>query len=284
MTERQGAGEEARRPVRALTIAGSDSGGGAGIQADLKTFAALAVHGLTVLTAVTAQNSLEVQGVHLVPAEMVAQQLDSVLADIGAEAAKTGMLGSAAIVAVVAGKLRQYGLKHLVVDPVMQAASGDRLLQEEAVGRLREELLPLAAVVTPNLAEAEALVGFPVRDPAAMERAARELVRLGAQAAVVTGGHLEGEAVDVFFDGERSERLTSPRVPTADTHGTGCTFSAALTAELAKGTSLGEAVRRAKEFVTAALLGGYRLGAGPGTVDPMAGLVWGSAPPGRDAH
>ncbi len=260
------------RPTTALTIAGSDSGGGAGIQADLKTFAALGVHGLSVLTAVTAQNSVGVQGIHMVPAEMVVRQLDSVLGDIGADALKTGMLGSGQVIAALAERLPHYRTGPLVVDPVMVAASGDRLIEDEAVATLVGELLPLAAVVTPNLAEAEVLAGFPVSDLRSMERAAEAIARLGPRAVVVKGGHLEGDAVDVFYDGERCHRLASPRLATANVHGTGCTFSAALSAALAKGVELAEAVKLAKRFVTTALAAGYRLGAGPGTGNPMAWL------------
>lgn len=261
-----------RRPPVALTVAGSDSGGGAGIQTDLKTFAALGVHGMSVLTAVTAQNSLGVQGIHLVPAAMVALQMDSVLGDIGADAVKTGMVGSAEIVSTVAAKVRQYGVTKLVVDPVMAAASGDRLMAPGAVATLTGELFLLAAVVTPNLSEAEVLAGFPVQDVAAMEEAARAIARLGPRAVVVKGGHLSGDAVDVLYDGRRMHRLVSTRVATTNAHGTGCTFASALAAELAKGSGLLAAVRTAKRFVTVALKAGYRLGAGPGTGDPMAWL------------
>ena len=266
-------GSEGGRLVRVLTIAGSDSGGGAGIQADLKTFAALGVHGLSVLTAVTAQSSVGVEGIHLVPAEMVARQLDSVLSDIGADAVKTGMLGSSQLVSTVADKLRQYRVGLLVVDPVLVAGSGDRLTEEEALATLVEELLPLATVVTPNITEAEALAGFPVADLEAMEQAARAIARMGPRAVVVKGGHLPADAVDVFYDGERCHRLSSPRVASTRSHGTGCTFASAIAAELAKGTELRAAVRTAKAFVTVALQGGYRLGAGAVVVvNPMAWL------------
>ena len=256
MGEQRGHFAPGRRPVCALTIGGSDSGGGAGIQADLKTFAALGVHGMSVVTAITAQNSVGVQGIHMVPAAMVAAQMDSVLSDIGADAVKTGMLGSAEIIAAVADKCRQYQIRSLVVDPVMVAASGDRLLEENAISTLVEELLPLATVVTPNMPEAEALVGFPVSGLEAMEQAAQAIARMGPRAVVVKGGHLEDQAVDVFYDGDRTCTLASPRVATANAHGTGCTFASALAAELAKGACLVAAVRTAKEFVTIALQGG----------------------------
>ena len=272
MDEQRGHFAPGRRPVCALTIGGSDSGGGAGIQADLKTFAALGVHGMSVVTAITAQNSVGVQGIHMVPAGMVALQMDSVLSDIGADAVKTGMLGSAETIAAVAEKCRQYQIRSLVVDPVMVAASGDPLIEDDAVATLIEALFPLATVVTPNMPEAEALVGFPVSGLEAMEQAARAIARMGPRAVVVKGGHLEDQAVDVFYDGERTCTLASPRVATANAHGTGCTFASALAAELAKGAPLAVAVRTAKEFVTIALQGGYSLGAGPGTGNPMAWL------------
>jgi len=260
------------RPPVALTVAGSDSGGGAGIQADLKTFAALGVHGLSVVTGITAQNTLGVQGIHLVPTEMVALQLDSVLGDIGADAVKTGMLGSAGIIASVACKLREHQVARLVVDPVMVATSGDRLIEDDAVDALVDELLPLATLVTPNMAEAGVLVGFEVTDLQSMERSARAIAALGPRCVVVKGGHLAGDAVDVFFDGNTCRRFGSPRVCVPRAHGTGCTFASAVAAELAKGADLVAAVRTAKEFVTVALSAGYRLGAGPGTGDPTAWL------------
>jgi hydroxymethylpyrimidine/phosphomethylpyrimidine kinase len=260
------------RPAVALTVAGSDSGGGAGIQVDLKTFSALGVHGMSVVTGITAQNTVGVQGIHLIPTEMVALQLDSVLGDIGADAVKTGMLGSAAIIAVVAERLRHHGVDQLVVDPVMVATSGDHLMEEDATETLIRDLLPLATVVTPNMPEAEALTGLPVTDLEGMERAARAMVDLGAKSVVVKGGHLHGAAADVFFDGRQCRTLTRERVRVPQAHGTGCTFASALAAGLATGAELAQAVELAKEFVTCALRSAYRLGAGPGTGDPMAWL------------
>jgi hydroxymethylpyrimidine/phosphomethylpyrimidine kinase len=267
--EQEGAVSRPRPPV-ALTIAGSDSGGGAGIQADLKTFAALGVHGTSVLAAITAQNTVGVQGIHMVPAEMVARQVDSVLDDIGADAVKTGMLGSADIVSVVAGRLRHHHVGRLVVDPVMVASSGDRLFQEEATEVLVRELFPLATVVTPNMPEAEVLAGFPVTDLTGMERAARAIADLGAKTVVVKGGHLSGKAVDVFFDGRQCHRLARERINVPQAHGTGCTFASAIAAGLARGMDLEQALETAKEFVTCALRSAYRLGSGPGTGDPTA--------------
>jgi len=253
----------------ALTVAGSDSSAGAGIQADLKTFSSLKVYGMSVITALTAQNTVEVQGVMEVPAEFVGFQLDAVITDIVPDAVKTGMLQTAAVVGVVAGKMRQYGVSRLVVDPVMVSSSGTRLLEPEGVRTLQRVLLPLAWILTPNLAEASELTGMEVRNPVAMEEAARRLHRMGARHVLVKGGHLEGDAIDVFFDGVKMERLSSPRILTTDLHGTGCVLSAAMTAYLAQGSPAYEAVVRAKEFVTEAIRGGLRLGSGAGPVNPF---------------
>jgi hydroxymethylpyrimidine kinase/phosphomethylpyrimidine kinase len=252
----------------ALTIAGSDSSGGAGIQADLKTFSALKVYGMSVIAALTAQNTLSVRDVLKIPAGFVGQQLDAVLTDIPAGAVKTGMLGSAAVVDVVARKIREYGISALVVDPVMVSSSGTTLLEPDGVEILRSALLPLALLVTPNLAEAAALTGIEVRDTATMEQAARRLHGMGARHVLVKGGHLEGDAIDVFFDGTAIERLSSPRIRTANLHGTGCVLSAAVTAYLALGSPLHEAVVLGKEFVTESIRTSLRLGAGTGPVNP----------------
>lgn len=255
------------RVPRALTIAGSDSGGGAGIQADLKTFAALQVYGSSAIVALTAQNTLGVTVVHEAPPDFVAAQLDAVLSDIGADAAKTGMLGNAAIVRVVAAKLREYGVGNLVVDPVMVAKSGDRLLREEAVAALIDDLLPLARVVTPNLPEAEVLVGRRLPHDAALRTAAEELVGRGAASVVIKGGHRPGpEAVDLFYDGRRFHELRAPRIDTRNTHGTGCTFAAAIAAYLARGAEPLEAVSEAKRYLHAAIAAAYDVGAGHGPV------------------
>ena len=259
---------------RALTIAGSDSGGGAGIQADLKTFFALGVYGTSAITALTAQNTLGVQGVYPVSPEFVASQLDSVLQDIGADAAKTGMLANAEIIAAVADRIRAHGLARLVVDPVMVAKSGDPLLAPEAAEALRRQLLPLALVVTPNLPEAAGLCGFAVRSRDDMRRAARELHAMGCRYVVVKGGHLSEDAresVDLLFDGDSFEELAAPRVATPHTHGTGCTFSAAIAAYLARGHEPREAVRRAKAFISRAIQRARPLGGGRGPTNPWAG-------------
>ncbi len=254
---------------RALTIAGSDSGGGAGIQADLKTFSALGVFGMSALTALTAQNTTGVFAVHEVPPEVVAAQIDAVVEDIGVDAAKTGMLSSAPIIEAVADRVRHHRIGNLVVDPVMVAKSGAPLLRPEAQEALRREILPLATVLTPNLPEAEALLGRAIRDLAGMREAARALRDLGPRAVLVKGGHLQGDAVDVFYDGEEFEELRAPRVPSPHTHGTGCVLSAAIAASLSRGLPVQEAVRRGKEFVTEAIRHGLPLGKGVGPCNPL---------------
>lgn len=252
--------------ARALTIAGSDSGGGAGIQADLKAFSALGVYGTSVLTAVTAQNTLGVTAVAEIPVDVIAAQIDAVLTDIGAHAIKTGMLSSTEIIETVTDRLRHHKAGRLVADPVMVATSGDRLLRADAVAALREQLLPLATVVTPNLPETEVLVGKPVATLAAMRDAARALLQMGPRAAVVKGGHLDGDPVDIFFDGTDWLELPARRIPTTSTHGTGCTYAAAIAAHLALGHSLAESVRRSKAYVTAAIAHAFPIGGGHGPV------------------
>ena len=252
---------------RAMTIAGSDSGGGAGIQADLKTFAALGVYGTSVLTAVTAQNTLRVSDVLELPVSLVAAQIDAVLSDIGADAVKTGMLSSSAIIECVAEKIREHGLRNVVVDPVMVAKSGARLLREDAVDTLRTVLLPLALVVTPNVPEAEVLVGRSIESLDDMRNAAREIVAMGAGAVVLKGGHLKGPATDILYDGEGFRVFTAPRVLTTGTHGTGCTFAAATAAGLAKGLTLREAVAQAKRYVTDAIRHAFPVGLGHGPLN-----------------
>jgi hydroxymethylpyrimidine/phosphomethylpyrimidine kinase len=262
---------DAERAVwRALTIAGSDSGGGAGIQADLKTFAALGVFGMSVITSVTAQNTVGVQGVHDLPPEFVARQIDSVLEDIGVDAAKTGMLSSARIVEIVAAKVAAHRVERLVVDPVMVAKSGAPLLRPDAVTAVIEHLLPLALVVTPNLSEAQALSGVPVAGLDGMRESARRIHGLGPKHVVVKGGHLPGRAVDLLYDGRSFVELDAERIDTPHTHGTGCVFSAAIAAGLAKGRAVPEAVAEAKRFVTAAIRHALPLGKGHGPTDPFA--------------
>ena len=258
-----------------LTIAGSDSGGGAGIQADLRTFAAHGVHGASAITAVTAQNSVAVLDWVALEPRMVVRQIEAVATDMPVAAAKTGMLATAAIVSAVAEAVERFGIPLLVVDPVMVAKSGDRLLDPDAERAYRERLLPRAAVLTPNLPEAEALLGRPVRDLAAMREAARALQAMGPGAVVVKGGHLEGEPVDVFFDGARLVELPAPRIATPNTHGTGCTYSAAIAARLALGEPVLEAVRGAKAYLTEAIRRSYAVGHGHGPVDHLHPLTRG---------
>ena len=254
---------------RALTIAGSDSGGGAGIQADLKTFSALGVYGMTAITALTAQNTTGVLGIVEMSPEFVRQQIDAVVTDIGVDAAKTGMLSSAPIIEAVADGIRRHRITQLVIDPVMIAKSGAPLLRPEAREALRRVLLPLALIVTPNLHEAAAIVDRKVETLREMEDAARALHALGPRYVVVKGGHLEGPAVDLVFDGSRVVRLEAARIETRHTHGTGCVFSAAITAGLARRIEILKAIRDAKTFVTAAIREALPLGSGHGPANPM---------------
>src|ERR1700682_1883639 len=257
----------------ALTIAGSDSGGGAGIQADLKTFAALGVHGTSAITAITAQNTLGVGDILELPATRIDAQIEAIMLDIGAAAAKTGMLSSVEIIEVVASAIVRHNIRNLVVDPVRVAKGGARLLRDDAVDALRSLLLPLAAVVTPNLPEAEVLLGRSIRTLDDRRQAARDLVALGARAAVVKGGHADEElAIDHYFDGTELVELQSPRFATANTHGSGCVFSAAIAAEMAKGSDSLAAVHRAKEFITGAIERSLEVGRGHGPVNPMVEL------------
>lgn len=258
--------------TRSLTIAGSDSGGGAGIQADLKTFTVLGTFGMSVLTAVTAQNTLGVQGVWPLPLEAIAQQIDSVVTDIGVDAVKTGMLADARVIELVADKVREHRLTHLVVDPVMVAKGGHPLLAAGAQYALRRYLLPLAEVITPNLPEAEVLTGRPVRTQDDMLAAARQILADGVSAVVLKGGHLDGPSRDLFYDGSGIEWLEAPRLDTPHTHGTGCTFSAAICAGLARGKNLRDAVGEAKELITIAIANAPGLGGGHGPTNVMAYL------------
>jgi hydroxymethylpyrimidine/phosphomethylpyrimidine kinase len=252
----------------ALTIAGSDSGGGAGIQADLKTFHQFGVHGTSVLVALTAQNTRGVRAVLAVPPEMVRDQLAALAEDLPPAALKTGMLASAPLVRQVADAIRAYGWKHLVVDPVMVASSGDRLLEPDAVAVMRARLLPLAALVTPNLEEAAILSELPVDNAASMERAGRRILESGAGAVLVKGGHLAGDTlVDVLVTARGSRRFSHPRVATTSTHGTGCTLSAAITAGLALGHDLDVAVADALDYVQRALRAAPGLGGGHGPLN-----------------
>jgi len=264
--------------ARALSIAGSDSGGGAGIQADLKTFTVFGVYGMTAVTALTAQNTCGVIGIHAVPAVFVRAQIDAVVSDIGVDAAKTGMLLSAATIQIVAAAVRDHAVTPLVVDPVMVAQSGAVLIEEAARTALLQELVPLATLVTPNLPEAEALAGMTIASVGDMRVAARQLIERGAKACLVKGGHLAGdEAVDVFDDGRNAIELRTGRLPIRHTHGTGCQLSAAITAQLACGVPLLDAVERAKRFITVAIRNGLALGKDVGPANPLAWLA--EAPP-----
>ena len=253
--------------ARAMTIAGSDSGGGAGIQADLKTFAALGVYGASALTAITAQNTVGVTAVHEIPTDVITAQIDAVLDDIGADAVKTGMLSSSPIIECVAQAVQRHEVQRLVVDPVMVAKSGDSLLREDAIDSLRSLLLPLAAVVTPNIPEAEALTSRAITSPEDARAAAREIVNLGCRSVVVKGGHLDGPATDLFFDGVAFREFTSPRIDTKNTHGTGCTFASAVAAGLAQGMTPVDAVALAKEYVTEAIRQSFPIGQGHGPLN-----------------
>jgi hydroxymethylpyrimidine/phosphomethylpyrimidine kinase len=250
----------------AVTIAGSDSSGGAGIQADLKTFSALRVYGASVITALTAQNTRGVQGIHDVPAGFVAQQIDSVFSDLSVDAVKIGMLSQPAIIEAVASGLDRHGARTVVLDPVMIAASGDALLVPEAIETLRRVLLPKALLVTPNLPEAAALLDEEVaKDEPAVARQAERIRALGPSAVLIKGGHAEGaESVDILLDHEGLQRFASPRVATRNTHGTGCTLSSAIAAGLARGGSLREAVAAAKAYIGAAIAASERLTIGHG--------------------
>ncbi len=257
---------------RALTIAGSDSGGGAGIQADLKTFAALGVYGMSAITALTAQNTVGVLGVLDVPPDFVALQIEAVAEDIGVDAVKTGMLSSPEIVEAVARAVRKHGFERLVVDPVMKAKSGDSLLSDQARDALVRHLLPLALVATPNLHEARALAGFPVETSRDMERAARAIHALGPKFVVVKGGHLAQAPRDLLFDGTSFTEFPGVRIETPHTHGTGCTFASAIAAGLARGMDVPASVALAKKFVTQAIQNGLALGHGHGPTNHFAHL------------
>jgi hydroxymethylpyrimidine/phosphomethylpyrimidine kinase len=253
---------------RALTIAGSDSGGGAGIQQDLKTFQAFGVWGMTAITAVTVQNTTGVSGFVELPAETVAAQIEAVASDIGVDAAKTGMLASAAIVEAVARAVRDAKIAKLVVDPVFISKHGDPLLRSDAVDAIRKELIPLALLVTPNAHEARELSGVDVQNRAQQIEAARAIQSLGARAVLVKGGHVEGDALDVLATADGVIEIAGPRIDSPNTHGTGCMLSAAIAAGLAKGVALEIAVVEAKDFVTGAIEHSLAIGKGIGPVNP----------------
>lgn len=252
---------------RLLTIAGSDSGGGAGIQADLKTFHAFGCYGMSVLTSITAQNTQGVQGVHDLPAEFVALQLESVVSDLGVDAAKIGMLSNAAIITALSKKIEHLTIPYLVVDPVMRAKSGDALLRDDAQQAFIQEIIPLAEVITPNIPEAEVLSEILIRTKDDMKEAARVIHNKGAKNVLVKGGHLEEDAVDVLFDGVEFSEYSAERIRTQNTHGTGCTFSAAIAANLALRRPLKEAISVAKKFITEAIRTNPGLGKGIGPLN-----------------
>ena len=256
---------------KVLTIAGSDPSGGAGIQADLKTFSSLRVYGMAIISALTAQNTLGVSAVAEISPEFVAQQLDAVFTDLAPDAVKTGMLLTAAVIDTVANKMKQYGVVNLVVDPVMVSTSGAPLLQSDAINTLRNVLLPLAGLVTPNVNEASTLTSKAVVNVEDMEEAALRIHAMGPRHVLIKGGHLAGnDATDVLFDGKEFTHFQSPRLVTRDTHGTGCVLSAAITAYVAEGEAVRDAIRLGKEFVTAAIKNGLRIGNGSGPCDPLA--------------
>lgn len=256
-----------KRYNRVLTIAGSDSGGGAGIQADLKTFAALGCYGMSVITALTAQNTVTVTGIHPVPPDFIALQIDAVMTDIGVDAIKIGMLHSPEVIRAVVLSLQKYDCPALVLDPVMVTRSGDKLLEDDAVQALKEDLFPMATIITPNLAEAGVLLGRVVEDHAQMAEACADLAALGCDRVFLKGGALrDSSSVDLFYDRRSDEmlELVSPRVKTLNTHGTGCTTSSAIAAGLARGLELPAAVREAKAYINGALQGGAEVSVGAG--------------------
>jgi len=259
--------------ARVLTIAGSDSGGGAGIQADLKTITALGGFGMSVITALTAQNTLGVHGIHEVPPDFIEKQFDAVATDIGIDAAKTGMLSSSGIMTVVAEKIQQYGIEKLVVDPVMVAKGGAMLIRQEAKQTLIDRLLPLAFVITPNIPEAEELTGMKIATVDDMNKAAEVIHRMGAKNVFLKGGHMSGDALDVFYDGTNFHQFVSERIDTKNTHGTGCTTSAAIATGLAQGMDVYEAVKRAKEYITVAIRSSFAIGGGHGPTNHMAWVL-----------
>lgn len=250
----------------ALTIAGSDSGGGAGIQADLKAFSAQGVFGMSVITAVTAQNTREVRAVQNIDLPMIEQQIEAVFDDIKVDAVKIGMLGSPEVAEIVAKTLQRYEVPALIVDPVMVSKAGHHLLPEEAIETLKKHVLPLATLVTPNVPEAEVLTGMTIETAEEMEAACKAIYALGAKAVLLKGGHLEGDPNDVLYDGQQFYTFKGQRIHTKNTHGTGCTLASAITANMAKGKSIEEAVQHAKTYITHAITHSLDIGQGHGPV------------------
>ncbi|MTW84465.1 bifunctional hydroxymethylpyrimidine kinase/phosphomethylpyrimidine kinase [Virgibacillus dakarensis] len=254
----------------ALTIAGTDPSGGAGIQADLKTFQEFTCYGMSIITSVVAQNTTGVQDVHHIPINMIEKQLDSVISDIPFQAYKTGMIANIDMMEVIVQKITPLNVPY-IMDPVMVATSGDSLIAEEARNFLREQLLPLAALVTPNVPEAEYITGESIKTVNDLQQAAEQIVvKHGAGAALVKGGHLDGKAIDILYDGNKMHRFSSERIDTNNTHGTGCTYSAAITALLSKGIPLPAAVKQAKDYVTAAIRHSFSIGKGNGPTNHWA--------------
>ncbi|MDP2725448.1 MAG: bifunctional hydroxymethylpyrimidine kinase/phosphomethylpyrimidine kinase [Syntrophales bacterium] len=267
---------------RVLSVAGSDPGGGAGIQADMKTITVLGGFGMTVITALTVQNTLGVREIYEIPPDFVARQFDAVAEDIGIDAVKTGMLPNRGIVEIVARKIREYGIEKVVVDPVFMAKGGESLMNRDAISVMMEKLLPLSQVITPNIPEAEALSGIIIATPEDMKKAAIIIHNLGAKNVVVKGGHLPGsagESLDILYDGSGFHEFRATRIDTKDTHGTGCAYSAAIAACLAEGKSVAEAVAAAKEYITAAIRDAWRLGKGQGPVNHLAPVLRGNGLP-----
>jgi len=260
--------------AKALTIAGSDSGGGAGIQADLKTFSAFGVYGMSAITALTAQNTVGVQGIQEIPADFILKQIESIMSDIGTDAAKTGMLSNAEVVAAVSEAITAYKIPNLVVDPVMIAKSGDSLMADSARKVIKEDLIPLATVITPNLFEAEVLLDQKIENLESMKSAAKSLHQLGCQWVVIKGGHLrlDSQAIDVVYDGKEFHLLKSAWFDSKNTHGTGCTFASAIAASLAKGVKPLLAIEKAKEFITEAIRSGLEIGKGHGPTNHLTGV------------
>lgn len=269
---------------KALTIAGSDCSGGAGIQADLKTFAAHGVYGMSVIVSVVAENTLHVLGSQNIAPEMIEKQIDAVLSDIGADAVKIGMLPDSACMEAVARRLREYRPRNVVTDPVMAAKDGCALMHPGALDTLIRDILPLTDLLTPNIPEAETITGTGISSPADMERAARQIAALGPKAVLVKGGHSAGDAVDVLFDGREFRYYRAERIPTKNTHGTGCTYSSAIASDLALGFALPEAVARAKEYVTTAIRHSLAIGKGCGPTHHFYDLYRNGLQKGQTDH